>query len=189
MFCLIGVIFLLAPAELAAGAVLDVGNTFPEVVLNVEDEDDARYLDVGGIMDLVMGSKKITIHDVKTNFLVIQIFSMYCPYCQADAPRVNTLFGKMRKDPAINDKVKLIGIGAGNTKLEVATFKNKYAIDFPLFSDGDFSIHKKIGEVRTPYFIIVKLQGARKGEVLYSRLGTLESVESFLDVIEKLAVK
>jgi hypothetical protein len=37
-----------------------------------------------------------------------------------------------------------------------------------------------MGEVRTPYFIAVKLSDGGKDEVIYSRLGALENIDQFL---------
>jgi hypothetical protein len=37
-----------------------------------------------------------------------------------------------------------------------------------------------VGEVRTPYFIAVKLNNDGKTEVIYSRLGALGNVDVFL---------
>ena len=119
--------------------------------------------------------------------VIIEIFSMYCPYCQAEAPNVNSLFSRIESSPALKGKIKLVGIGAGNSDYEVGVFKKKYHVAFPLFSDGDFKIHKLMGEVRTPYFIGVKINPDGSHQVFYSKLGAFESVDHFLNQIIKLS--
>ncbi len=157
------------------------GGTLPAVQLpKPADSGELKYLGL-------TGSGTFSADQVKAQALIIQIFSMYCPYCQKDAPNVNRLYGIMEANPALKGKIKIIGIGAGNTSFEVATFKKKYKVEFPLIPDGDFKIYKVIGEVRTPYFIVVKLNGPRPLEVVYSRLGGHEDVDAFLAEIVKVA--
>jgi len=92
----------------------------------------------------------------------------------------------IENNPKLKGKIKILGIGVGNTRFEVNTFKKKYKVEFPLVPDNDFIIHKIVGEVRTPYFMVVKLNGAKKLEVVYSKLGAHENVEAFLDEVIKL---
>jgi peroxiredoxin len=112
---------------------------------------------------------------------------MYCPYCQREAPNVNQLYDKIEQNPALKGKIKIIGIGAGNTSYEVGTFKKKYNVPFPLFADGDYVIHKTVGEVRTPYFIGVKINPDGSHQVIYSKLGGFEGVDQFLEMMIKLS--
>jgi peroxiredoxin len=158
-----------------------VGSSLPEVKLpKPADAGELQYLGL-------TGAGTFSADQVKTQALIIQIFSMYCPYCQKDAPNVNRFFGLIENNPQLKGKIKIIGIGAGNTQFEVATFKKKYKVEFPLIPDGDFKIYNIIGEVRTPYFIMVKLNGSKPLEVVYSRLGGHEDVEAFLAEVVKLA--
>jgi peroxiredoxin len=122
---------------------------------------------------------------VKAEILIIEIFSMYCPICQREAADVNKLFDLIQKDPALKPKIKLIGIGAGNSSFEVNFFKEKYQIEFPLFSDGKFVIHKKIGEVGTPYFIGLKPNGKKSLEIFYSQSGEMTDPADFLRTLIK----
>jgi peroxiredoxin len=132
------------------------------------------------------GSGTFSADQVRAQALIIQVFSLYCPYCQKDAPNMNRFFSLIEVNPRLKGKIKILGIGAGNTQFEVNTFKKKYKVEFPLVPDADFTIHKIIGEVRTPYFIVVKLNSPQKREVVYSRLGVHEDVEAFLAEVVRL---
>ena len=138
-------------------------------------------------LGLPSSGKSFKVNQIKAKVVIIQIYSMYCPYCQAEAPNVNRLYAAIENSPALKDKIKIIGIGAGNTQFEVATYKKKYAVPLPLVPDADFKIHKIMGEVRTPYFIAVKLNNDGKTEVIYSRLGALGNVDQFLTQIVTLS--
>ena len=141
------------------------GDTLPDITLSVpQDVQQQQYL---GVTDKTV----FIIPQIKSEIVIIEIFSMYCPHCQREAPTINKLYQEIEDNPALKGKIKLIGIGAGNSDYEVAHFRKTYNIPFPLFSDGDFAIHKKIGEVRTPYFFGVRLNTDGSHRIFYSKLG------------------
>ncbi|NPV05262.1 MAG: TlpA family protein disulfide reductase [Syntrophaceae bacterium] len=131
--------------------------------------------------------KTFKIADIKANLVLIEILSMYCPFCQKEAPIVNQLFEAIEKDPAARGKIKIIGIGAGNSAYEVEVFRKRYSVPFPIFPDPDYEIHKKCGEVRTPFFIAVRLNPDGTQDVTYTRLGSFGEVPEFLATLKKSA--
>jgi thiol-disulfide isomerase/thioredoxin len=153
------------------------GGTLPVIKLPIPKSPEAKdYLGI-------KGEGSFTIPQIKAKVVIIEIFSMYCPYCQKEAPTVNELYNAVENNPDLKGKIKIIGIGAGNTPMEVDVFRKKYQIAFPLFPDVDYSIHKVCGEVRTPYFIGVKINDNGTHEVIYSKLGGLQDVNKFLELI------
>ena len=170
---------ILTPITSAANAPPTTGGVLPLINLPIPiSPEEKDYLGLSG-----NGSFKIP--QIKAKVVITEIFSMYCPYCQKDAPRINELYQMIENNPELKTKIKLIGIGAGNSSYEVSVFKKTYAIPFPLFPDKDFVIHKAYGEVRTPYFIVVKINEDGTHQVIHSQLGNFQGPEPFLELILK----
>jgi peroxiredoxin len=169
-------VFCFAPVILWAQAPSQ-GESFPDISLpSPETEAEKSYLGLSSAGPFLLSH-------IKTDVLIIEIFNMYCPYCQREAPRVNELYRMILKSPELGEKIKIIGIGAGNTDYEVNIFRKEYDIRFPLFSDELFSLHKTSGGVRTPYFFVLKFNKSGSNTVLYSRVGSIKNPEEFLDLI------
>ncbi len=128
-------------------------------------------------------SEPFSVSEIPAQIVIIEIFSMYCPYCQREAPKINDLYNKIQSNPNLRDRIKIIGIGAGNSPFEVNFFKKKFQVEFPLFPDQEFTIHKLLGEVRTPYFFVVRNQKDNLPLVIYSKLGGLEDINKFLEKV------
>jgi thiol-disulfide isomerase/thioredoxin len=155
------------------------GDVLPVINLSIpKSPEEKTYLGLSG-------SGLFKIPQIKAKVVIVEIFSMYCPYCQKDAPGINELHRLIENNPDINNKIKLIGIGAGNSPFEVEVFKKTYNVPFPLFPDKDFTIHKAFGEVRTPYFVVVKINENGTHQIVHTQLGNYPGAEPFLDLVLK----
>jgi hypothetical protein len=96
---------------------------------------------------------------------------------------VNELYRLIESNPLLKNKIKLIGIGLGNSPYEVEVFKKTYDIPFPLFPDKDFVIHKVCGEVRTPYYMVVKINEDGTHQIVHTQLGNYPGADPFLGVV------
>jgi peroxiredoxin len=165
----------------AAAAPPAKGEPFPAITLPMpKDAEEKNYLGL-------TGSGPFKISQVKAQAVLIEIYSMYCPYCQKDAPGINELFQAIEGDPELKGRIKIIGIGAGNSLYEAGVYKKTYNVPFPLIPDERFDLHKALGETRTPYFILVRIDQGGAGLVTYSELSGFKGVESFLEIIRTSA--
>lgn len=168
---------------LNAAAADRVAELLPEFTLTLPEQAEHRaYL---GIEELEGDS--FTIADIEADVVLIELFSMYCPYCQAEAPLINELHEMMKALPAAGPSVKIIGIGASNSVFEVNHFRDTYKIDFPLFPDQDMSIYNALSGAGTPGFIGVRVKGRGTGEaqIVLRQSGGFHSKEEFLgDLLE-----
>jgi len=160
------------------------GGTLPVINLQVpKDPDERIYLGLSG-------SGFFKIPQIKAQAVVIKIFNLYCPVCQSTAAAMTDLYHQIEKNPNFKNKIKLIGIGAGNSPLEVEVFKETNKVPFPIFPDEDFRIHKALGEVRTPFFIAIKKETDGSHEIVHTHLGGLTNAKALLDLmVEAYGIK
>lgn len=161
-----------APGRAESG-VPGVGQPFPPIALQAPKDPAMRsYLGIGDV-------ETFTVDQVDADVVLVEIFSMYCPYCQREAPTVNALYALAQKKSRPGKTLKILGVGAGNSPFEVDIFAKKYSVPFPLIPDGDYSVHKTLGQVRTPHFIAVKRGADGSRKVVYSQAGSFGSPEDF----------
>ena len=153
-------------------------DVFPDLELNGSlTPEQAAHLGVE--------TAPLKVSDIKGDYLLVEVFSLYCPICQRDAPGVNDMRREiMAADPG--GTIRFIGIGAGNTPFEINFYAKKYQADFPLFHDEDFVAHKALNNVGTPAFYLVDLKSGLK--LLFFHEGELGDYKVMLDSVLK-AVK
>ncbi len=168
----------------AAVAPPSEGGTLPDFNLPVSEKaEEMTYLGI-------QAKDRFKVPQIQADLVIIEIFNMYCPHCQREAPAVNELYKNITDRADLKSKVKLIGIGAGNSPFEVNLFRTKYDIPFPLFSDADYSAHKALGQVPTPFFIALKINEDGSHKVVHSHPGSIGVPGQFMDIVlEKAHLK
>ena len=158
----------------------------PDITLTVPDNPKhIQYLGLKG-----EAGAPFKISEIDADILMLELFSMYCPYCQRAAPTVNELYEKMEKMKRPDLKLVIIGIGANNTDLEVDTFRKGFDIEFPLFSDPDLSIYKALAGAGTPGFIGCKKDGDKLNVIFFRKSGGFKDESEFLDnLIDRSGLK
>ena len=137
--------------------------------------NDLRYLGISN-------KPLFRLPQIQSDLLIIEIFNMYCHYCQSEAPNVNRLYRIIETNPILKKRVKLVGIGVGNTPYEVNLFKKKFKVYFPLLSDPQVAIQKASeAEFRTPTFIVAKKVQGSTLKIVYVHVGRLGPPKQFLD--------
>lgn len=125
-----------------------------------------------------------TLPDIQGEVVLVELFSMYCPICQAEAPLVNELFDLIESGSDAKGKVKLIGIGAGNTPFEVDVFKKKYGVKFPMVADDSMAVRKALSEeIRTPTFLVLRVGADKKISVTGVHVGQIKDAKAFLKMV------
>ena len=155
------------------------GTVLPDLTLPASKvSDENNYLGV-------RQEGPFKVQQIRCDILILEIFNMYCPYCQREAPNVNELYNLIANRKGDGARIKIVGIGVGNSPFEVQTFKKAYNVPFPLFPDNDFTIHKALGQTRTPYFVGIKFNPDGTHQVIYSRVGSIGEPREFLELILK----
>ncbi len=122
--------------------------------------------------------------EIRCELLVVDCFDMYCHICQSDAKRVNRLYDLVQTH-GLGERIKFIGLGVGDTPLEVATFREKFAVPFPLFPDRHAVVAKSLGPLRMPNLIALRKTQGRL-TAAYSHAGDLHNPEEFLSQLQAI---
>ncbi len=127
---------------------------------------------------------RFMLSDIDGEIIIIEIFSMYCPYCQKHAPAANKLYQAIEEGKETRGKIKLIGIGVGNSPYEVKFFKKKYGVPFPLFDDANSAVLNSIRGIRTPTYFGIRKNG-KALSVFFSQQGSYDDAQTFLQTVIK----
>lgn len=168
--------FALGPGAHEKGYATEI---LPTIVLTVPESRESReYLGLTGA-----AGEDFALAEVDADILLIELFSMYCPYCQAEAPLVNEFHALARQQEKEGVSIKMVGLGASNTQFEVEYFGDEYNIDFPLFPDKNLALYKKLKGEGTPGFIGCLLRQGEEPVIIVRQSGGFDSAEEFLGLL------
>ncbi len=171
------VLGLLVATAAPAHAFLKAGDTLPAfTVQGPNTPEDAATL------KLPQGAP-FALTDITTPYLLVQLFSMYCPHCQREAPHINAMYEDLVAGGHTND-MTLLGIGVGNSEFETNYFRDKYQVPFPLVPDKDYKVYDLTDRVGTPYYVLCKREG-QDWKILFIQEGTFEDKESMLTTLQE----
>jgi len=140
------------------GRVVTAGDFFPEYSFPMTlTRPDTEYLGLPQKFFGLVKGDHFTLKDVKADLIVVEFLNKYCFSCQLQAPVMNQVFSMVQQDPELKERIKLIGIGAGNNEREVQSFREEKKVSFPLIPDPKFLAYEAIGEPgATPFTIFIR---------------------------------
>jgi len=138
-------------------------------------------------LGLDKNSRFFKLSQIDSPAVLIEVFSMYCIYCQQAAPQVNELYRLIGKN-GLTDKIKVIGIGTGNSHQEAEIFKDKFAVPFPLFPDFREGVSTVLKVNSTPTFVLLSVRG-RYIRTICRYEGKFFNAEQFLGEINRAMAK
>ena len=160
-----------------AAAVPRKGASMPALRLSAPaTQKDCDYLGVAA-------GKPFGLDDVNADFLVLEIIGVYCPQCHRQRPHINRLFHRVQKNAGLAEKVKFLGIAVGASAMEAAYLVRDTRIPYPIVTDESFTVHRQLGEPRTPFNLVI----SREGAVLWDHLGIIADMEAFYGTLTSLA--
>jgi hypothetical protein len=174
-----------APADGAYARTIEPGDALPRMTceqpLSAADKNYLRLPDQGEGIDKMTA---VAITGLDSELLVLEFLNRYCPSCQAQVPLMNKTFQSVEQQPELAQKVRFIGVAAGNSFDEAEAFHNEKNIPFPVFQDPDFIVFDAIGTPDgTPFTILARRVNGRF-IVLSTHLGLITSADVLLQDIK-----
>jgi peroxiredoxin len=150
------------------------GKTLPQFTLNAPvSAKERKYLSV-------KKGQSFSLTQIPAKIVVLEIFQVTCHHCRKQAPIINRVYKLIKQDPDMRNDIKMIGIAAKGTEDYVGLWKKQLRVPFPLFSDPELDIWKKIGKPGTPCTMVL----SNSAKVLSCHLGEMKDALKFFKEIK-----
>lgn len=161
---------------------LGFGDSFPELRLKAPVEPAARnYLGLGKAADF-------SLSQLAGELVLVELLNVHCPHCQMQTPSYNELYKLIEANPKTRGKIRMIGFAVGNLPEEVAAFKKRFQVPFPILADPNFELWRAVGGSSTPLSIYVRQQRpGQPGVVAGSHLGLNTHYQRLYESLQRYA--
>ncbi len=182
-FCFSGFLFLglsycqtYAAEEKTTAKGISAGMNLPQITLNApKSEKDREYL-------ALKDSKPFSLQQVSAKLIVLEIFSVYCPHCRMQAPKLNKIYKLIQQDKGLSQGIKIMGIAAAGDQTKTDKWKATLRVSFPLFADSEAAIWERLGKPGVPLTLLI----TNSGKIVSMHPGVTEDVEEFFRDIQKM---
>ncbi|SDB09677.1 Peroxiredoxin [Desulfonatronum thiosulfatophilum] len=157
---------------------------FPPCLLTVSDrQQDFSYL------EMTQPSANFLLADVPAEFVLLKYYSEHCSQCVQEAQLYNRLFAMIQEDPGLRERLKLIGIGVGDSQRSVLRFKRTHNVPYPLLADERRILFDSVGGGEIPLIYLVRILPDSRVQVVYYHEGHIEDLGSFFDLLNKMTTR
>lgn len=165
-------------AQSSPHALPHAGDPFPDQKFTApKDPALAAYLGVAP-------RATFSLPDVKGEYILLQLFNVYCPHCQAEAKSFPRIWKALSADD-LRDRLSFMAVAIGNSPFEVELYTKKYKVTHPVVLDPEYEFHANLGVPGTPtYFLLHRFDGNRL-RVVWMMEGRYESPKAFLAAVHE----
>ena len=167
---------LLFPSQALADDYPKPGDTLPPLTFTApEFPGDRAALGIGD-------APTFTLADLGAKAVLVEVIGVYCAQCYKQCPEINKLYKRLEKNGLLG-KIQVFALAAGGTPPECLNLRKSGKYLFPVVTDPEYEIHKKLAEPKTPYTMIL----SPDGRVLYAHLGVLDDLGPLYAKLKELA--
>ncbi len=124
-----------------------------------------------------------SLNDIGADLVIVEFLNVYCFACVQQAPIMNDIHRLLEERADLRDRVRFLGIGVGNGAAEIAAFRERMDVSYPILADSDFQALDAIGNPGGTPFIVFFPRGEGLG-IPRAHLGLWRAPESFIASIE-----
>jgi peroxiredoxin len=124
--------------------------------------------------------------EIPGDVLLLEFFSSRCPTCQRQAPQLDGVFRAVSSG-ALAGRVRVIAIGAGDSRRDLEAFQQDQRVSYPLVPDPWFDLYGQLGSLpRSPVTLFLRKQAGRwvQADALQGRADSSVLLERAKQVLE-----